>query len=50
MHTLRSGRLSKYGYWSWEDRGPATYSVHDGQVEAMVITAASRGAGPTGPA
>jgi hypothetical protein len=39
---LREGRSSKYGYWSWEDRGPATYSVHDGQVEAMVITAASR--------
>ena len=39
---LRVGRLSKYGYWSWEDRGPATYSVHEGQVEAMVITAASR--------
>jgi hypothetical protein len=39
---LRDGRFSKYGYWSWEDRGPATYSVHDGQVEAMVITAASR--------
>jgi hypothetical protein len=39
---LRDGRFSKYGYWSWEDRGPATYSVHDGHVEAMVITAASR--------
>jgi len=39
---LRDGRLSKYGYWSWEDRGPATYSVHDGQVEAMVVTAAWR--------
>lgn len=39
---LRDGRFSKYGYWSWEDRGPATYSVCEGQVEAMVITAASR--------
>ena len=39
---LHDGRFSKYGYWSWEDRGPATYAVRDGQVEAMVITAASR--------
>lgn len=39
---LRDGRFSKYGYWSWEDRGPATYAVHDGQVEAMVVTAAWR--------
>jgi len=40
--SLREGRFSKYGYWSWEDRGPATYSVHEGRVEAMVVTAASR--------
>ena len=39
---LRDGLLSKYGYWSWEDRGPQTYTVHDGQAEAMVVTAATR--------
>ena len=35
-------RYSKYGYWSWEDRGDQTYTAHDGQAEAMVITAATR--------
>ena len=36
-------RISKYGYWSWEDRGKQTYPVYNGQAEAMVITAATRG-------
>lgn len=35
-------RISKYGYWSWEDRGQQTYAVHDGRAEAMVICAATR--------
>jgi hypothetical protein len=35
-------RVSKYGYWAWEDRGPQTYAVHDGKPEAMVVTAAYR--------
>lgn len=35
-------RISKYGYWSWEDRGRQTYAVYDGHPEAMVITAATR--------
>lgn len=35
-------RVSKYGYWSWEDRGPQTYTLHDGRPEAMVVTAATR--------
>ena len=37
--------ISKFGYWSWEDRGPQTFPVVDGHPEAMVITAAVRGQG-----
>ncbi len=35
-------RLSKYGYWSWEDRGEQTYTMLDGKPECCTITAASR--------
>jgi protein tyrosine phosphatase (PTP) superfamily phosphohydrolase (DUF442 family) len=34
--------VSKYGYWSWEDRGPQTYTTHGGHPEAMVVTASWR--------
>lgn len=34
--------VSKYGYWSWEDRGPQTYPVFAGHPEAMTIVAAWR--------
>ena len=34
--------ISKYGYWSWEDRGPQTFPVVKGHPEAMVINAATR--------
>ncbi|MEU3509193.1 hypothetical protein ABZ733_15045 [Streptomyces longwoodensis] len=40
---LLDGSVSKYGYWSWEDRGPQTYPVVDGVPEAMVVTAGVRG-------
>lgn len=40
---LLNGRVSKYGYWSWEDRGEQTYPVVDGVPEAMVVSAAVRG-------
>lgn len=43
--------VSKFGYWSWEDRRPQTYSVHDGGPEAMVVVASWReqtGQGPDG--
>lgn len=33
---------SKLGYWSWEDRGPQTFSVSNGYPEAMIITASTR--------
>jgi len=35
-------RVSKYGYWSWEDRGEQTYPIHNGVPESMVITASQR--------
>ena len=35
-------RVSRFGYWSWEDRGPQTFGVYDGHPEAMVVTAATR--------
>jgi hypothetical protein len=34
--------VSKYGYWSWEDRGPQTYPVVDGHPEEMNIVATWR--------
>jgi hypothetical protein len=34
--------LSKFGYWSWEDRGPQTYAAFDGHPEAMTVVAAWR--------
>jgi hypothetical protein len=41
-------RVSKFGYWSWEDRGPQSNAVHDGSPEAMVVCAATRQAGQEG--
>ena len=35
-------RISKFGYWSWEDRGEQTYTVCEGEPESMVITASQR--------
>lgn len=35
-------RVSKYGYWSWEDRGEQTYPIHNGMPESMVVTASQR--------
>ena len=40
---LRTPNLvSRFGYWSWEDRGLQTYTVHEGHPESMVITASQR--------
>lgn len=41
--SLLDGSISKYGYWSWEDRGAQSYPVVDGAPEAMVVTAGVRG-------
>ena len=38
-----------YGYWSWEERGEQTYTVHNGTVEAITCTAASRQQTANGP-
>lgn len=40
-----SDLVSRFGYWSWEDRGPQTFSVFNGQPEAMTIVASWRGDG-----
>lgn len=40
---LRAGGVSRFGYWSWEDRGPATFPVFEGHPEAMALAAAWRG-------
>ena len=40
---LLSGLISKYGYWSWEERGQQTYTVVDGEAEAMTVSASWRG-------
>jgi len=34
--------ISKYGYWSWEDRGKQTVTIHDGHPESMVVVASWR--------
>lgn len=34
--------VSKHGYWSWEDRGKQTYTVHEGRPESMVVVASWR--------
>ncbi len=39
---INRDRVSKYGYWSWEDRGMQSYSIFDGNPEAMVVCAATR--------
>jgi len=35
-------RESRYNYWSWEDRGPQTFTTHAGKPEAMIVLAAWR--------
>lgn len=43
QRSLRTDDLvSKYGYWSWEDRGPQTYTVYENNPEAMVVVASWR--------
>jgi hypothetical protein len=34
--------LSWHGYWSWEDRGPQSYTEFNGEPEACTVSAASR--------
>lgn len=45
----RDGNLvSRLGYWSWEDRGPQTYTLFRGEPEACTIVASSRAQGNPG--
>ena len=41
-------RVSRYGYWSWEDRGAQTYPISEGEPESMVVCAATRKQGEIG--
>lgn len=40
--------LQSYGFWSWEERGIQTYTVHNNRVECITVTAASRPQGTEG--
>jgi len=40
---LTDNKISKYGYWSWEDRGEQTYTMYNGQPEAMTVVPSWRG-------
>jgi hypothetical protein len=42
-YLVDENKISKYGYWSWEDREEQTYSIYNGKPEAMTIVAAWRG-------
>lgn len=43
-------KQSKYNYWSWEERGPQTYSVDNGYPEAMMVVPSWRPQGNPGDA
>lgn len=45
---LTPSGISRYGYWSWEDRGKPVYSVFQGHPECMTVVAAWRGRGSPG--
>jgi hypothetical protein len=42
-YLLGPDRVSKFGYWSWEDRGPQTYTIENEHPETMTVTASWRG-------
>jgi hypothetical protein len=49
QHSLQGkGLISKYGYWSWEERGKQTVTIHEGSPESIVVVASWRMQG-TGP-
>ncbi len=39
---FRSRTLESNGFWSWEERGAQTYTVHNRMVEAVTVSAATR--------
>ena len=44
-----SKKISRDGYWSWEDRGDPTFSLFDGHPEEMTVVASWRGNMPPHP-
>lgn len=42
QHYLTDGKVSKYGYWSWEEREAQTYTIHNNAPEAMTVVASWR--------
>jgi hypothetical protein len=45
---LGPGGVSRFGYWSWEERRLQSYTVFDGHPEAMTAVAAWRGSDTPG--
>ncbi len=45
---FREKTLQSKGYWSWEERGAQTYTVLDGKVEAVTVSASTRAQGKEG--
>jgi hypothetical protein len=41
-------KQSKYNYWSWEERGPQTYTIDNGYPEAMTVVPSWRPQGKPG--
>lgn len=39
---FHQGLVSTDGYWSWEDVGPPSFTIHDGHPETMTVVAAYR--------
>ena len=46
--SLHNSVLSSRSYWSWEERGEQTFAIHNGYVEAVTVTAATRSQGKEG--
>ncbi len=47
---LINERTLRGTYWSWEERGAQTYTVNDGKVEAVTVSASTRAQGEPGDA
>ncbi len=45
---FRTGNLESKQFWSWEERGAQTYTVHNNMVEAVTVSAATRQQGKEG--
>lgn len=45
---FKQNTLQSKKYWSWEERGAQTYTVVDGRVEAVTVSASTRSQGKQG--